>query len=266
MSKKFAFVLLVDDNSFLGARVTISGILLHASRPFKIVVFYWNLSQQNKNKIKSMDSNIVFKKIPQEDYKNCKFASFPRNWDYNCAYRFEIFTLCEYDKIVYIDCDFLIQNNISKLFRKNIKFGAVRAEGDCLIQGNKHFNAGLLVIDKEYLNNNIKKELINLCSSAAPLFNDKTEWISDEPVLNFFFKDVSFLEKKYNYLVTTLKINKDKDVNYHFNGDIKPWGKKSFDEAFNSCFFKCFINKNGIKGVIFLKRLFSLYTKILNQN
>ena len=64
----------------------------------------------------------------------------------------------------------------------------------------------------------------------------------------------------------TEKINKDKDVNYHFNGDIKPWGKKSFDEAFNSCFFKCFINKNGIKGVIFLKRLFSLYTKILNQN
>lgn len=265
MFNKYAYVMLIDENSFLGSCVTLSGIIKNCKLNFDIVVFYWSLCNERKEQLKKMYSNIIFKKVDNEDYLLCNFSTFPRAWGYNCAYRFEIFTLKNYERIIYIDCDFLVQNNLSVLFKKDIDFGAVKAEADCMPQGNKRFNAGLLVIGKKYLNINVKKELIKLCMGPAPIFNNSQQWISDEPILNTYFKDITYIKKKFNYLVTTLEVDNIDNNNYHFNGDRKPYNALSFQDSYNECFLKYFLEKNGMKGVLFLKKLFSIYNNILQD-
>jgi len=55
------------------------------------------------DKIKLLHKNIKFKKINKERYKELSFENPWRKWQYNCGYRFEIFTMSEYEKICYID-------------------------------------------------------------------------------------------------------------------------------------------------------------------
>lgn len=261
-----AIVMLIDDNSFPGACVTIQGIKEHAKLNYDLVVYTWNkLSENNKKNLLKINNKIIFKEIPEADYINCKFGELPRVWDYNCAFRFEIFTLSEYNKILYIDCDFLIQNNITQLFKLKSNFGAVKAAEDYMAQGDKRFNAGLLLIDNMYLCKKVKEELIAINLQPAPIFNNSQEWISDEPVLNTYFKDITYIKKKFNYLVTTLEVDDIDNNNYHFNGTVKPWQTDTFYKAYNECFLKRFLNENGPTGLIHVKKIFSKYQKALNK-
>jgi lipopolysaccharide biosynthesis glycosyltransferase len=260
-----AIVMLVDDNSFLGACVTIYSIKEYAKLNYDLIVYTWNkLSQDNRKNLLKINDKIIFKNIPQSDYNNCKFGKLPRVWDYNCAFRFEIFTLSEYKKILYIDCDFLVQNDITQLFKHKCSFGAVKAAEDYMAQGNKHFNAGLLLIDNVYLDRKVKEELIAINLKPAPTFNNSREWISDEPVLNTYFKEVKYLKKKFNYLVTSLEIDEIDNNNYHFNGTVKPWQTDTFYKAYNECFLQRFLNKNGPKGLIYIKKIFDRYQETLS--
>jgi len=261
-----AIVMLIDDNSFLGSCVTIQGIKEYAKLNYDLVVYTWkNLSENNKKNLLKINDKIIFKEIPKEDYINCKFSKLPRVWDYNCAFRFEIFTLSEYNKILYIDCDFLIQNDITQIFKLKSNFGAVKAAEDYMAQGDKRFNAGLLLIDNMYLCKKVKEELIAINLQPAPFFNNSQEWISDEPVLNTYFKEVKYLKKKFNYLVTSLEIDEIDGNNYHFNGTVKPWQTDTFYKAYNECFLKRFLNENGPTGLIQVKKIFSKYQKELNK-
>ena len=258
--------MLVDDNNFLGACVTVHGIKKHAKLNYDLIVYTWDkLSEQNKKNLLKISNKIIFKNIPQSDYSNCKFGKLPRVWDYNCAFRFEIFTLSEYKKILYIDCDFLVQNDVTQLFVHKCSFGAVKAAEDYMAQGDKHFNAGLLIIDNAYLSQRVKEELIAMNLQPAPVFNNSQEWISDEPVLNTYFKNIKYIKKKFNYLVTSLEVDDVEDSNYHFNGTVKPWQTDTFYEAYNECFLRRFLDENGPTGLIHVKKIFSKYQKALNK-
>jgi lipopolysaccharide biosynthesis glycosyltransferase len=129
-----AIVMLVDDNSFIGACVTIYSLQKHAKRSYDLIVFYWDkLSELNKIKLKRINRNIIFKKILVDDYKLCKFSSLPRVWEYNCAYRFDIFTLSEYEKIIYINEKELENCPICNDMKCNIKTKCIHTFcEDCL--------------------------------------------------------------------------------------------------------------------------------------
>ena len=134
-----------------------------------------------------------------------------------------------------------------------------------MAQGDKHFNAGLIVIGNIYLSQRVKEELIATNLQPAPFFNNSQEWISDEPVLNTYFKDITYIKKKFNYLVTALQVEDIENNNYHFNGTVKPWQTDIFYKAYNECFLKRFLNENGPTGLIHVKKIFSKYQKALNK-
>lgn len=260
-----AIVMLVDDYSFLGACVTIYSLQKYAKKKYDLIIFYWDkLSDENILKLKLINKNIIFKRVNVDDYKMCRFSNLPRVWGYNCSYRFDIFTLCEYQKIIYIDCDFLIKNDLTDLLSFKCNFGAVGTTPETLAQGVKKFNAGLLLIGKDFLFNKTKSDLIELNLSPAPLFNNSNEWISDEPILNSYFKEFKKINKKYNYLITSLKDESLDGVNLHFNGSVKPWQTNIFYEAYDNMFLKMFLSKNDVKGTLKLKRIFTEYTETLN--
>ena len=132
--------------------------------------------------------NIEYKKINRIDYK-CEEANF--HWKYTFD-KLNIFTLTEYEKIVYLDTDLLITENIDELFNKpHFTAGTNEPfiEDECSV-----FNSGVMVIEPnlEDYNNLIK---------ITKLFDENNiNKIGDQDVLNFYFKRANILPKEYNVM------------------------------------------------------------------
>ena len=153
------------------------------------------------------------------------------------------------DRIIYLDCDIIVLDDINKLFSENIDdfiIGAVQEYRDnnllnkikrnLKIQSNydfKYFNSGVLLIDiKKWNKNNITETLFNLIKS----FNNNL-YSPDQDILNkLFYNNYKILDKKYNLikrdflLFNTFNKNKkdtimkanEEIVIRHFTG-VKPW-------------------------------------------
>lgn len=153
------------------------------------------------------------------------------------------------DRIIYLDCDIIVLDDINKLFSENIDdfiIGAIQEYRDnnllnkikrnLKIQSNcdfKYFNSGVLLIDiKKWNTNNITETLFNLIKS----FNNNL-YSPDQDILNkLFYNNYKILDKKYNLikrdflLFNTFNKNKkdtimkanEEIVIRHFTG-VKPW-------------------------------------------
>lgn len=223
-----------------------------------IVFFYDNvnvkkelLKLQNKFKFR-----FIFKKINTKLYNNFIFDGANRQWEFNPAYRFEVFKLSNYEKVLYVDCDTLITSNIEDIFNKNIDFGACRLNKKLIPYYNNPktaFNAGILLISKKYLNKKVLNDLVLFCKKNIKLSGNQI-------VLNSYFgNNTSILPQIYN--VTTDILTNELLENgkiFHFVGEKKPWNT-SFNESFNS-----YVLNNA--GSSLLIRLFLRYKNIENQS
>ena len=187
------------------------------------------MSDDNKKLIKSLYKNVKFKMVDVDLYKNHKYDETFRKWSYNCNYRFDIFTLSEYDKIVFFDCDIIFQIDVDELLKLNVDFGACLMEKGRISQiGDVDgFDAGLLIISNKYLNDSTRKDLINIANGEAPKvdFLETTKWTSDEPILNLYFLDkITYICKKFNLVISEIDNNDfNTKNNYQFTGNNKPW-------------------------------------------
>ena len=132
--------------------------------------------------------NIEYKIMNKIDYK-CEDKRF--TWKYTFD-KLNIFNLTEYEKIVYIDTDMLITENIDHLFDYPA-FTAASNEPFIKDELSK-FNSGVLVVEPDI-------EDYNNLIYIAKLF-DKNELnnIGDQDVLNFYFKRANILPKEYNVM------------------------------------------------------------------
>lgn len=217
--------------------------LIHNNPSFNYpyYIFTWgDLSVDNINTLKNIYSNFVFKNIDNSKYVNARYSTTFRNWNINCINRFEIFTLTEYDKLVFFDADMLVMGDVSYLFDVDVEFGACEIEkGSELDHPSKYdtslksFDGGLMVISKKYLNIETQKTLIDIALQK--------KWTSDEPILNVYFDNTrtTFLPKEYNLLiseVTQENINTTKII--QFVGVEKPWFEGSLTNRYPDFAFK----------------------------
>jgi lipopolysaccharide biosynthesis glycosyltransferase len=182
------------------------------------------------DKIKTLHKNIKIRKINKDRYKHLSFENLWRKWQYNCGYRFEIFTLSEYEKICYMDLDIIIKDNFIDIFN---------FEGDacfCLnaigsipeFKKAMGFNAGICTVTNKYLTQEMVDRLISIAA--------RKDYTSDEAVLfSFFGNKYTVIPREYNTL--SAFINKPEDYDrakiVHFIGHLKPWNESvstSFDE------------------------------------
>ena len=185
------------------------------------------LENDNINIIK-IDSNI---QLPEE-IKNKNTKSGYSQWN-NTLQKLSIIQLTRFKKIVYLDSDMLILNNIDELFNKKHMSAVVAG---ALIPGReerKLLNSGLMVIEpKKNLGTNIAKT-IDIDSKNKEYFGDQdliqeyyNEWDKNGELqlnhkYNVFIKDLEFYCKKCNY--NTKKNNKNSISVVHFVGEKKPW-------------------------------------------
>ena len=270
---KSALVTVLNNNYMLGALTTFYSVVKNTPGfNSDIIVFDWgDLSNSNKQKLRNIYKNTVFKPVETSLYEGCKYDSTNRKWTYNCNYRFEIFCLEEYDKVVFIDTDFLVLEGLQPLIELDCQFGVVKSVSEYIPQydGEDCFDAGLMVVGKKYLNKKVRDELIQLSLTPAPQIRNGTMlWASDEPILNTYFENKkTMLPLKYNFLTslfdadTCLRSN-----NFQFNGPKKPWMSTKLEDCFNDQTRHRIISEHGSgPGLLSLLKLHKLYLKYMNE-
>lgn len=278
-NKKYAFTTTLCDTYIEGFFISFYSLKKTTINfNYDLIIFEWgSLSDENKIKIKKLYDNVFFKKIKTKDYKNCTYDNEIRKWDtFNPNYRFDIFTLSEYEKIIYFDCDIIFEVDMSNLLKdENIKFGACKLQDYEVYNqtiGNNIFNAGLLVIGNIYLNNNIRNDLINLSLSNPPknTLNCDKKWVGNQPILNnYFLNRVNWLDKKYNLTIDNINNNSlEHENNYHIIGKNKPWMSNDIYKQFDKYVFDKLSkqkNSNMITCLIILKKIIKKYENIKKE-
>lgn len=222
-----------DDNYVLPLAVAIKSLIDNRNKndEYKIYVFHDKLSEESKRKIKSVCERTFLEFV--DVGKFLYDTTFPSDGHVNSvATFFRLFIaeiLSEYDKVLYLDCDVLINGDVGKLFDCDLK--------DYILAGNKmlgdnaverdYFNAGVLLFNvKEYLKNDICKKALKYIGD-----NKKIRY-QDEQTLNEVCKGkVVNFPYKYNFqtwycvsgeLLKKTGIKKTKDIIIiHFGS--KPW-------------------------------------------
>lgn len=264
----------ITNNYIPALLVLINSIYENTTKEFDFVVFEEEpILKENKllfNKFK----NIFFK--PYDSSIPVVKHDGRRKWNINPNNRFSIFKLNQYDKIIFLDSDMICLSNIDEIIDTNVSFGAVYhpypdglqsnnlTEYSTLYKNykfNNSFNAGLMIIGKEHLNDNTINELIDI--------SRQSEWLGNQGPLNVYFNNkVTLLPDNY-FLSTPLIKNKDlNNIKFlHFGGDKKPWLTNSMDIYDNYSDFvirNIGLNMGPLGNMVLLKLLYK-YKRLLNK-
>lgn len=262
------FTTTLDDKYISGFLITLNSLLKTSpSFNYDIIVLEWGeLSDESKDLISKLYKNVKYKRVEAEKYQTHTYDNTWRTWTYNCNYRFDIFLLEEYDRIVFFDADMIFEIDVEEILSHNVDFGACPAVKNSIMQLNTEqgFDAGIMLIGKKYITPQTREELLKLAQSEPP--SDprvKTKnWISDEPILNHYFLDkMTWLPVKFNY-VTPLSVNVDLNSpkNYQYVGHNKPWYGEKFEEQFDSGVIRMINEKNKpFERSIVFKKLIKKY-------
>jgi glycogenin glucosyltransferase len=151
--------------------------------------------------------------------------------------KFLIFNLTQYDKIIYLDTDLLIRENIDNLFSYDTNTNIymtydIRRNGDDLHFRQTDFNSGVIIFKPSL-------DIYNKCYLELANFeNNINNLITDQTILNQLNQKtsihVSYLELKYNYIAMLGEIYKtikqDKPIIIHFTLFPKLWDMIDFNE------------------------------------
>lgn len=97
-------------------------------------------------------------------------------------FKLQIFNLTQFEKVVFLDLDMIIVQNIDELFDKP-HMSAVPA-GRCAHNWWTSFNSGLMVIEP---NNAVYQEIISCIPVACKVRLQKNQGFGDQDVLNFYY-------------------------------------------------------------------------------
>jgi len=188
---------------------------------YEIVMLDVGLSAKKKRECLSYYKNIRFIEPSEHLYKGVNFSKTHDKLK-KTYYFLEAFSLYEYDRVVSMDVDMIVQGDISEVFDCDADIAGCRAYG----RGNDSFadgiNAGVFVINERYLNKETYLELIKLSERGFSMPEQKT--------MNIYFKHKwHYLDKIYNVEKRMLVTRRHKDILenaivLHYVG-AKPWDK-----------------------------------------
>lgn len=151
---------------------------------FYTMTSYRTLAPRNIEYFKKLYPNIIPKSVDCEKYDK-QHKTQPK------FYSFESFRLNQYDKVIYLDSDLLCRMSLDEFIKdleKVTRIGMVKEiHRSCS-------NAGLIIIDKSFLTDEIYNDLLNF---EYRLYKD--EFGNDQAVYNVYFRNKIFeINRKYN--------------------------------------------------------------------
>ena len=293
-----------DNNYVQHLGVAIASILVKSSihDNYNFYIMDGGIDDKNKQKLEALKSirnfNISYTPTSDEDFKNCPMTNYVNYITLPTYYRFKIPTYFKnVEKMLYMDCDMIVMDDIAPLFETNIDNYYVAAVPEVYNHHHKerldfnpeeyYFNAGLLLINnKKWQEDNIEQKLFEYA------LNPKHEIIyQDQDILNEVLKSkVLYLDLKWNlqhdalfsaesyiyHVEERLEALKNPYI-IHFTHKLKPWivgcnnpFRKEYVKYLKMTQWKNYVFKlllanliNNIKIFIikFCKRLFSIEKK-----
>jgi len=243
-------VMATDDNYALYSAVALQSIAENAAdaQNYDIVILEDALSDETKtfltNILQKNDAVTVrFYNMRAliEPYEAMFFVR--SNFTIATYYRLFIVTIfSQYERALYLDCDTVVDNDISDIFAMDFKGNLTAAVQDFILIKDERF--------VEYLKNGLKlSDCTRYFNAGVMLFNIKGlkeygflekcfEFVrentaprhQDQDVLNFVFQDKTlYLDKKWNYFAAPKPFDtepcepEDAPCIIHFIGSKKPW-------------------------------------------
>ena len=270
MDNKINIVFASDNNYAQHTAVAMTSVLVNTKVPQKIQFYLIDdeIQQENKEKItktvQNLGGNIEFIKIKNSRLEDCYVSGELSRASY---FRLDIANILDenIEKIIYLDCDLLVYDDIEKMWQLDMGGKPVAATCDLGImasarvrkQKNKfiglpfdapYFNAGVLIMDlKKWRDGNYAEAIIALATQNKYPNHDQDalnkffmnnwqeiplRWDVIPPVFNLFFKILTKpdLRKK----AIEAKLN---PAIFHYAGGYKPWEYEIHD-GFNDKYYE----------------------------
>ena len=208
--KKVNLVYMCDSNYLQYVITSLDSAITHKKKTtyYNVYIIAKDFTLKDEENIKKLEQSHVKINIIKATERNLNYASLGRFSSFKIALQ-KIF-IAEYlsnvDKVLYLDADTLIQDDLSSLYNTNIKKYYVAAVKDGLMyQFPDHiieiglnwrkfyFNSGVMLLNLSKIR---KDDKIN---DAIKYFNNNKEVFGDQDVLNVVFgKDVTSISYLYN--------------------------------------------------------------------
>ncbi len=249
--KPYAFVICTDNNYVAHAGTCLFSLLLSTPRrDFDIHVIGVELSTEDTNRLYSLAHTFnVRVEIHDGAHMLSVFRDINKNHDRHrsahisdsCLLRLTYADIIKqvYNKIAYIDCDVIFQQDACKILDHDLGEFSIGATLDLVINKLKktdskstypYFNAGILLIrDQLWRDRGEQGLLLDILKRADP----KDLPFPDQDILNHHFRDQGYSqlpwEFNYQFMATENAILEPNEIPLknaiaiHFAGEIKPW-------------------------------------------
>lgn len=260
MNKKLPVAFIIDNNFVVPCIVAITSILLSKNTgvDYKFYILVNDISNDNLKKINELNfepwnAEIVIVNLDLAKYKDI-YIHYDGNigaGSITALAKFDLHNLIDESKVLYLDSDIIVQNDISELFEISLEDKiayVVRDSGKIYnnsgLRGKlpKYFNSGVMLLNLSQMReNDFTTKLIN----AKKSLND--DGLVDQDAFNIAFRGLTgLLPIKYNALMLNLhnsvgkysieKLNSFYETSYsclydleedvsiiHFASKEKPW-------------------------------------------
>lgn len=186
-----------------------------------IVLYDGVILDEDIKNIKKIYNNIKFIKIKNElkEYDNLVERRV-NQWvgkKYSIFSRFEIFNFEEYDKLIYLDVDIIVDKNIDYLINNCNKLECYAVK----LSHQEIFNAGVMVINK-------KNSFIEYKNRCINIIKNQKKFSGNQSIFNECFKNsIEYIPIIYNldvmYADTETILKENRHVILHYPGNKKPW-------------------------------------------
>jgi len=256
-------VLAADDKYAMPLTVTVCSVIKNLKKYKNIQLFVMDgeITEVNKELMrKSLDSekvSIHWVKIPDEIIDELKVLQQHGHYNFSVYLRLLIPKLLppDIEKVIYLDCDMIVEDDISELWDVDIKNHVVLAVQDSYIpylsdrsqvidwrklratKESKYFSTGVLVINnKEWLKEDIYRKTVQfLQENPRPL-----GWPDQDALNAVLVEKWGELDWKWNYIVVRDEYDErlaKKASIIHIASHDKPW-HYGFDKPTKKIFFK----------------------------
>lgn len=215
--EKTNIVLIADRNFFNPSIVAMTSIIENKNKDSQYVLYFVGIgiTQDQEKILNQLSGDEVLIRIVKinEDELTVKYAGLEKH---NCCasisalVKFDLPYICkEIDKVLYLDGDIIVQNDLTELYQTDIEgvYGAAVVDSgllysDTLIRQKikNYFNSGVMLLNLRMLREeNIPEELVR------EKYKSTDNSLMDQHVLNkVFLGKIKFLEQRYNVLYVNL--------------------------------------------------------------
>jgi lipopolysaccharide biosynthesis glycosyltransferase len=277
---KLDIVINTDDNYIQHAMATLCSLFENnISHHIRVHVLQSYLSEKSRCYLSELahryNNNVAFYSVDESCLKGVQFRK-NRPLSMAAYYRLLLASILpsDLDKVLYMDCDMIILQDISEIFQIEIDDYALAATLDRFPYSQQHrlqlhmevgentFCSGIMLVNLKYWReNNVEEGLLEYAKRHREVV-----YLHDQDVLNYYFKKKWFLlPPKWNHTACSIFPIKDwrykpfdiveyiqSPILYHYASvDVKPW----YDmPSPNRAVYLKFLKMSGFKELKFDKQ------------